>query len=58
MIHPEVYRDPNCGESFIVSPDLIKNKKAAINYINKNDTKCFQYTVKVALNRGEIGKNS
>ena len=31
----------NCGGSFIDSPDLIKNKKATINHINKKDNKCF-----------------
>ena len=33
----------------------IKNKKATINHINKND-KCFQYAVTVTLNHEEIGK--
>ena len=27
--------------SYIHSPDWIKNRKAAINPINKNDNKCF-----------------
>ena len=48
----------NYGGSNINSPDSIKNKKAAINPINKKDNKCFQYAVKVALNNEEIGKNS
>ena len=34
----------------IDSPDWIKIKKTAINSINKNDNKCFQYNVIVALN--------
>ena len=36
------------------SPDWIKNKKATINYINKKDNKCFQYTVTVVLNHEKI----
>ena len=32
------------------------NKRAAINPINKNNNKCFQYTTTVALNHEEIGK--
>ena len=40
------------------SPDWIKNKKAAINPINKKDNKCFQYTVTGSLNYEEIGKDS
>ena len=30
--------------------DRIRNKKAAINPINKNESKCFQYSVTVVLN--------
>ena len=37
--------------------DWIKNKKAAINPINKKDNKCFQYAVIVALNHEEIKKD-
>ena len=44
----------NCGGLYIDSPDWIKNRKAAINPINKKDNKCFQY----ALNHEEIGKHS
>ena len=33
--------NPICGESYIDSPDWIKNKKATINLINRKD-KCFQ----------------
>ena len=40
----------NRGESYIDSPDQIKNKKATINPINKKDNKCSQYTVRVVLN--------
>ena len=39
-------------------PDQIKNKKTAINPINKKENKWFQYAVTVALNDEEIGKHS
>ena len=39
----------NSDESYLDSPDWIKNKKATINLINKKDNKCFQYDVTVAL---------
>ena len=35
----------------------IKNKKTAINPINKKDNKSFQCAVTVALNQGEIKKD-
>ena len=44
-------------ESYIDSPDWIKNKNGTINLINKKDKKCFQYTITVTLNHEEIGKN-
>ena len=40
----------NHGESYIGSPDSMKNKKVAINLTNKKNDKCFQCTVTVALN--------
>ena len=46
--------NPNCGGSYIDSPDWIKTKKAAINPIIKKDSKCFQYAVTVVLNYEEI----
>ena len=46
--------DPNRGESYIGSPDGIKNKKATTNPINKKYNKCFQYAVTVALNHEKI----
>ena len=49
--------NPNHDGSYIESPDWIKNKKATINPVKK-DIKCFQHTVKVALNHKEIGKYS
>ena len=47
----------SCSGSYIDSPDWIKNKKAAINPLNKNDNKCFQYAVIVALYYEEIKKD-
>ena len=44
----------NRGGWYKDSPDCIKNKKATINSINKNDEKCFHYAVTVALNQKEI----
>ena len=41
---------PNATGSNIDSLKYIKNRKAAINLINKKDSKCFQYTVAVVLN--------
>ena len=49
--------NPYCGGSFIDSPDLIKNKKATINSINKKDKKYFQCIVTVALNHEEIKRD-
>ena len=42
--------NPNHGGSYIDSPKWIKNKKEAINCINKKDNKSFQYAITVALN--------
>ena len=42
------------GGSYIDSPYWIKNKKVTINPINKNNNKCFQYSVTVVLNHKEI----
>ena len=33
--------NPNCGGSYIDSPDWIKDKKSTINTINKKDKKLF-----------------
>ena len=49
--------NPNCDGSCIDSPDWISIKKATINPIDKRDNKCFQCTLTVTLNHGEIGKN-
>ena len=48
--------NPNRAGSYIDSPNLIKNKKATINPINKKDNKCFQYVVTVALYHEQIGR--
>ena len=49
-------RNPNHGLSYIDSPDWIKNKKVAINSIDKKGNECFQYAVTVALNHEELKK--
>ena len=49
--------NPNLGGLYIYSPYLINTKKATINPMNKKDSKCFQYAVKVVLNHEEIAKN-
>ena len=46
-----------CDGSYISSLDWIKNKKAAVNSINKEDNKCFQYNATVALNHEKIKKD-
>ena len=46
----------NSGESYIDSLDQIKNKKATINPINKED-KYFQYAVTFVLNYEEVKKD-
>ena len=48
--------DFECGGSYIVSPDWIKKKKAAIHPKNEDD-KCFQYAATVALNYEKIKWN-
>ena len=50
--------NPNGVGSCIYFLDWIKNKKGTIYPINRKDTKCFQDAVTVALNHGEIKKNS
>ena len=47
----------NQGGSYIDTPDWIKNRKATINPINKNDNKWIKYVVTVALNHEQIGKH-
>ena len=45
----------NRGESYIDSPDWVKNEKTIKNPINKEDNKCFQHAATVAFSREEIG---
>ena len=47
----------NHGGSYIDSHEWIKIKKATINSISKNDNKCFEYVVTIALNNKEIKKD-
>ena len=47
--------NPNHGESYIDSPDWIKNKET-MNPIIRKDI-CFQYAVTVVLNHEEIKKD-
>ena len=47
----------NRGGSYIDSPKWAKNKKATINPQNKEDDKCFQYALSVALNYEKIKKD-
>ena len=51
--HITIRIHPNCGGSYMDSPDWIK-KKATINPINKRENKCFQHIVIVTLNHEEI----
>ena len=44
------------AESYIKSPDWLVNKGATINPRNKNDNKCFQYVITIALNYNKIKK--
>ena len=47
----------NRGGTYIDSPEWLNNKEATISPINKKDNNCFQYTIIVALNYEQIGKN-
>ena len=42
------------AESYIVSPNWIENKKAAINPENEKDNKCFQWSTIAGLNDNTI----
>ena len=53
-----VLLNPNHSESYIDSLDWIKNKKTAINSINRKDNKSFQYAKKVALNYEQVRKHA
>ena len=45
------------GESYADSPKWLKDKRAAINSKYKEDNKCFQYAITVALNHEKNFKN-
>ena len=42
------------GKSYIKSPEWVLNKRATINPKNKDNDKCFQYSITVALNHQNI----
>ena len=46
----------NRGGSYVISPDLIKNKKATINPRNENN-ECIEYAITAALNHERINRN-
>ena len=46
--------DVKSSGSYIETPKWVKNKKATINPQNKDDDKCFQYAVTIALNYDRI----
>ena len=43
--------------SYIKTPEWLKNKKAIINLKNINNDHCFQYSIPVALDHKNIGRN-
>ena len=49
-----VLKNLRCGGSYLDSSEWIKTDKATISPINKNENKCFQYAVTVALSYEEI----
>ena len=42
------------GESYIMSPDWIANKKATINRKNEKDNECFKWSIIAGLNYNKI----
>ena len=42
------------GESYIMSPDWIANKKATINRKNEKDNECFKWSIMAGLNYSKI----
>ena len=42
---------------YIETPEWLQNKKATINPKNINDDNCFQYSIPLALNYKDIGKD-
>ena len=49
--------DMRRGESYIETPEWLKNKKATTNPKNIDDDNCFQYSIPVALDHQSIGRN-
>ena len=49
--------DMKRSESYIDSPEWLKNKGATINPKNENDDNCFQYAITVALNYQNIKRD-
>ena len=49
--------DMRRGESYIETLEWLKNKKATINPKNINDDNCFQYSITVALDHRNIGRD-
>ena len=47
----------NRGNSYIISPQWLKNKGATINPENTMDNECFKYAIIAALHHQEIGRN-
>ena len=45
------------GESYVMSPKWLENKRATINPKNKKDDNCFQYTLTLALNHKNIERD-
>ena len=45
------------GDSYVDSPKWLKDKGATTNPKNKEDNKCFQYAITVALNHQNIVNN-
>ena len=43
--------------SYIQSPQWLKFKKCTIKPQNKNDDRCFQYLITIALNRQKLNNN-
>ena len=51
-----IFTETIISNTFIESPEWIKNKKCTVNPQNK-DNKCFQYSVIIALNHQKIKNN-
>ena len=49
--------DFNRSRSYIETPKWLKDKKATIDPKNTGDDNCFQYSITIALNHKNIGKD-